>query len=848
MKTQSLNFRLLLAFLLTSFTATVMATNYYAAANLLVDGTGTKTSPLTLSSGISKLQNPGDTLFLRDGIYSLSGKISINKTGTSTNRICIMAYPGEKPILDFRKQPYGKEVTGSDNVGVSISSTSSYLHIKGIKIQYAGKNGMINNGNYNIIENCEFYANCDAGLQNKNGYGNLIKNCDSHDNFDYKTGDITAANFGGNADGFADKQYSTTSNGNTYEGCRSWHNSDDGWDFYQRVGTTTIKNSICYQMGPSYFDMTKNPRVTGIDSAWFNQFPKAVTNAKGGTDTIKIASYKNYGNGNGFKLGGDYTANDVTLTNCMAVANAVRGFDQNNNYGTMTVYNASSYLNGYNYGFANSNGGAVVIKNSLSLSSTNSNEFTIKSVTTANNSWNTTGVSCTAADFTSLDTTLILSARKSDGSLDSTAFMRLTSSSDLINAGVNVGLPYSGTAPDLGCYEYGTVNQYPGTITTPANATQSILLGDPINSIVYTWGGGATGLTATGLPDNVTYTIDSTAKTLTLTGTPNAIGSYNYTISTVGGTGNAVTVTAKITVSSTSAKRIAYVTTPNSAADSVILNKLQSNPDFNVHIINAATTSVDYSKDSLIIISPVPSSSALGLPAIESLNKPQLLLKPFLLKNTVWNWGTAINTALTADSIINKNHAIFSNLTFTGSNSNKLELFSQVNSNSSTAYAVTGISSWVGSPSVSILGLGTGASSSTQSIVEVPVGTNMNGTTTKQRFLMIGLSEYSTAYLTSMATQLIENACYYLMGMNIPTSSVCKVESSDIKLILQGSMLIVKSNTEIKSIRLINVSGIVFAKASGNTISVANLPTGAYIVQTTDNEGYVYTKKLIKRD
>ncbi|MDR3704899.1 MAG: T9SS type A sorting domain-containing protein [Paludibacteraceae bacterium] len=846
MKTQSLNFRLFLAFFFISLTPIVIATNYYASPS--GNGTGTYSSPFSLSSGISKLQNPGDTLFLLGGIYYQSAKISISKTGTSTSRICIMAYPGEKPILDFRAQPYGKEVTGSDNVGVSISATSNYLHIKGIKIQYAGKNGLINNGSYNIIENCEFYANCDAGLQHKTGYGNLIKNCDSHDNFDYKTGDITLANFGGNADGFADKQYTTTSNGNTYEGCRSWHNADDGWDFYQRVGTTTIKNSICYQMGPSYFDMTNNPRVTGIDSTWFKQFPKAVTNTKGGTDTIKIASYKNYGNGNGFKLGGDYTVNDVTLTNCIAVANAVRGFDQNNNYGTMTVYNASSYLNGYNYGFANSSGGAVVIKNSLSLSSINSNEFTIKSVTTSNNSWNTTGVSCTSADFASLDTTLILSARNSDGSLDSTAFMRLASTSNLINAGINVGLAYSGTAPDLGCYEYGTVNQYPATITTPANATQSVVLGYPINNIVYIWGGGATGLTVTGLPDGVTSAIDGTAKTITLTGTPNAIGSYNYTISSVGGTGNAATVTAKIVVSSASAKKIAYVTTPNSAADSVILNKLQSNPDFNIEIINATTTSVDYSKDSLIIISPVPGSSALGLPAIESLNKPQLLLKPFLLKNTVWNWGTAANTALTTDSIVNKSHVIFSNLTFTGSNSNELQLFSQINSNSSTAYAVTGISSWVGSPSVSILGLGTGTSSSTQSVVEVPVGTNMNGTTTKRRFLMIGVSEYSTAYLTNTATQLIENACYYLMGMDIPTTTVNKVENSDIKLIQQGSTLIVKSDAGIKSIQLISVSGIVLAKASGNAISVANLPTGAYIAQIVDNKGNVYTKKLIKRN
>jgi len=856
MKTQSLNFRLFLAFFLISLTPTVIATNYYAASNISVDGTGTKTNPLTLSSGISKLQNPGDTLFLRGGIYYLSAKVSISKIGSSTSRIGIMAYPGEKPILDFRAEPYGKEVTNSDNVGVSISATSNYLHIKGIKIQYAGKNGLINNGSFNIIENCEFYANCDAGLQHKNGYGNLIKNCDSHDNFDYKTGDITAANFGGNADGFADKQYTTTSNGNTYEGCRSWHNADDGWDFYQRIGTTTIKNCICYQMGPSYFDMTKNPRVSGIDSTWFKQFPKAVTNAKSGTDSIKIASYKNYGNGNGFKLGGDYTANDVTLTNCMAVANAVRGFDQNNNYGTMTVYNASSYLNGYNYGFANNNGGAVVIKNSLSLSSTNSNEFTIKSVTTANNSWNTTGVSCTSADFASLDTTLILSARKSDGSLDSTAFMRLVSTSDLINAGVNVGIAYSGTAPDLGCYEYGTVNQYPGTVTTPTNATQSIILGNSISSIAYTWGGGATGLTVTGLPDGVTPAVNETAQSITLTGTPKTIGTYKYIVSTVGGTGNAATVTGKIVVCSASAKKIAYVTTPNNAADSLILNKLQSDTDFNITIVDAATTSVDYSSYSLIVMSPVPSSTAAGYTALESVKKPKLLLKSFSLKDKAWNWGTPNNLALSTITVSNKTHAIFTGLKFTGTNSDELQLFSTVTTN-----GVTGISAWIGTPTLNTYATATGievgktTSITVNNIVEIPstsgsimgVGTTTPDTIT-QPFLMIGLSESSTANLTPTATKLIENSCYYLMGMDIPSSISTVENSSRIKLIQQGSTLIVKSNTGIKSIRLISVSGIVLARASGNTISVANLPTGAYIAQIVDNTGNVYTEKIIKKN
>ncbi len=40
--------------------------------------------------------------------------------------------------------------------------------------------------------------------------------------------------------------------------------------------------------------------------------------------------------------------------------------------------------------------------------------------------------------------------RQPDGSLPLLNFMRLAAGSDLIDAGTNIGLPFNGTAPDLG--------------------------------------------------------------------------------------------------------------------------------------------------------------------------------------------------------------------------------------------------------------------------------------------------------------------------------------------------------------------------------------------------------------
>ncbi len=808
------------------------AKNYYVSPTGTSSAEGTLSAPIDISTAIAK--SDWDTLFLRGGQYDLTTTLKPNKTGTATSRKAIFAYADEKPVLDFRGQAYGSR-------GVEFSG--AYLHVKGITICYSGKNGFYNTSNYSIFENCETYGNGDTGFQLKNCHGTLVKNCDSYNNFDYKLGNLTAADYGGNADGFADKQYTDTSDPNIYEYCRSWNNSDDGWDFFDKTGNTQIKNSICYKNGPLSYDMRNHPRYN-VDKSWFDQFPRNVVDTEGNTIYITLENYTNFGNGNGFKLGGNYSTHNVTVTNCLSSQNTVKGFDQNNNAGTMTLYNNSAYNNGTDYGFSNNSFGTLIIKNCVSLSSKSSNVLRSKSVTNVNNSWNTSGVICSADDFVSTDATQILTNRETDGSLSDITFMHLVAGSDLIDKGVIVGLPYSGAAPDLGCYEYGDDIHYPPTVSTPNNLNQNVTENTPIENIVFTWGGSATGLTISNLPYNLDYSIDNTAKTLTIYGTPITMGLYNYTVTTTGDENNPVSVSGSIAVSSANAKRIAYVTIPNDDRDAVILAKLNSNLEFKTTIIDATETGIDYSIYDLIVMSAVPNSSSAGLPALENVDKPRLLLKPFQLQASRWNWGTPANTNQTTMTITDKSHEIFANLLFTGTNNDELVLFSTVTTN-----AVTGITSWVGTPAISQLGIAKGVTPNNQSLIEVPVGTTMNGTLVNSRFLMIGLSEYSTANLTETATQLIENSCYYLMGIPIPTN-ICKpkAEQNTYKLSRQGSDLVVISGeNKINKITIISISGNVIKSAQNtNIISISDIPTGIYLVQLIDENNKGNVLKFIK--
>ena len=662
-------------------TASLMATNYYASP----DGAGngfSYASPTTWSNALGAIQ-PGDSLFLLNGTYTFNAKqtIGTGKSGTSSRYTFIGAFPGEQPVFDFSAQPYGSEVTGSNNVGISVSNGAVYIHIKGLTIRYAGKNGLINYGSYCLFENLNVYGCGDTGVQMKNGGNNTILNCDSHDNFDYKTMSGSSANFGGNADGFADKQF--TGAGNHYIGCRAWNNSDDGWDFYQRVSTsnTVIENCVCYRNGPAFYNMSDNPRVK-TDKSWFDsKVGTQMIDRYGQAITITLAQYPCQGNGNGFKMGGANTDHKILIHHCLAVANNARGFDQNNNGGTMWVYNNSAYANTVNYGFTTSCG-TNAIQNCISFQSKNNDAYKSQNVITIDhNTWNN-GLNCSSADFQSLDTTSILAPRQADGTLPTDAFMHLKEGSILVDAGVNVQLPYNGDAPDIGCYEYPGEEHKPGTI-----------------------------------PDTIP------------------------------------------SVQPEGTHAVAFVTIKGAPEDKPLLRHLRSNDSLWVVETDAMDPQIDYSTYEVIVLGSKPSSSSAGFTSLKGYNKPMVLLKPWLLKSGVWDWGTAINTADLSISVSDIAHHLFRGLTITNG---ELTLFSRSNTN-----AVTAISEWTSTDGFSRLASPVSQPTAT-SVADFPAGTNCNGTVLPQRMIMIGVSEYSTEYLTADGKQLIENAILYLLGIEMP--------------------------------------------------------------------------------
>jgi hypothetical protein len=379
----------------------------YVAPTGTAAGTGASfAAAYDMATAIAKAA-AGDTLLLQAGKYAIpyvegaKNTLVLAQRGAEDKRIRIVA-AGGRAEFDFS---FPEQAWVQDSFGFLVSG--SYWSLCGIDVTRAGYQGAYVTGQHNTFENCSFHDNRNTGLEiNKGGAYTTVVNSDSYRNYDPKK-------MGSMADGFGPKE--TQGPGNRFVGCRAWENSDDGYDAYNSDQTVIFEGCSAFR--------------NGVDVWHYGAFA---------------------GNGNGFKLGGLAKQANHRLTQCWSFANPVKGFDQNNNSGGLTLYNCTGFKNGTNFGLGGAlNAGQMHdLKNNVSFGATD----TISNAQQNNNTWNL-GITASEADFRSVDMTQGSAPRAADGSLPNVDFLRLADESKLIDKGVDVGLAFHGTAPDLGAFE-----------------------------------------------------------------------------------------------------------------------------------------------------------------------------------------------------------------------------------------------------------------------------------------------------------------------------------------------------------------------------------------------------------
>jgi uncharacterized repeat protein (TIGR02059 family) len=423
-----------------TFSVMASATSYYISPTGNDSNSGTATSPFFTLNKAWSLVKAGDIIYAKGGVYRYNTRQNlIGKSGTATDTIRIMASPGERPV--FTKS---SSFVTSGWPTTLIYVSADYIHIKGIEIAYFKQAtsaiwyGLAALGS----DHCKF----EQINSHHNGHGlvlrdesnhNLILNCDFHNNYD----PLTEGDAYGNADGL-EVGYMSGSCENTIRGCRIWNNSDDGIDLWSNNGNVVIDN--CW--------------------SWNNGF--------------REDGYTRGGDGGGFKFGATTTATGTefkrTVKNCVSAFNRTRGYNQNSAKVKHYLYNNISYKNPEGIVFATDNL-ANVFRNNIVFSSSNQNwtgnfSNSIKDHNSYDPTISPNGPSVSSADFVSLDSTGLSKARQSNGALPTLNFLKLAAGSDLIDAGINVGIPYNGAAPDLGPFEYGA-----STTTTPPPVVTQLL-------------------------------------------------------------------------------------------------------------------------------------------------------------------------------------------------------------------------------------------------------------------------------------------------------------------------------------------------------------------------------------
>jgi hypothetical protein len=404
------------------------ATIFYVSPTGSDSNNGAPSKPLATIMKAESLAASGDQIQLYGGTYNVASAIAAYEDGNAyavvnlinKSNLTIEAVPGAtRPVLNFSAvNPTGYRVAafwvtasnvtfqGFDVIGVKENITNSNNQSAGFA-NYGCSGCTWNQVNVHDADCVGIYFEGVAS-------SNLVYQCDC-----YNLAGINSYSYG-NADGFGCHP-SAGGTGNIFRQCRSWNNSDDGYDCLNAAEPVTFDTCWSYDNG------------------------------------------NNGGNGNGFKVGGwgsqpqDEIPNPLPahiVEHCLSANNAAHGFYANHQPGQAATWT-------YNTSYNNGNPDFDLLERtapnySSSADQTDANDIAgVKEVMhynigyagaavtgdynetgsiVSNNSW-TIGYTPSNADFQSVNASQMTEARQSNGSLPTITFMHLVSGDKMAGEG-----------------------------------------------------------------------------------------------------------------------------------------------------------------------------------------------------------------------------------------------------------------------------------------------------------------------------------------------------------------------------------------------------------------------------
>lgn len=364
---------------------------------------------------------PGDVICLRGGVYHPGGRTRFDRVGNDERHFVVASYPGELPIIDAENVPEGD--TNGGSTATWTFSDAAYWDIRGpIHLTNGRGAGVYIEDSQSLsFERVESSYNGKRAARGGHGFfvwGSatsdiLFLNCDGHHNANHlwRPDEDQQVNQYQHGDGwriFAGTEIRLV-------GCRAWHNLDDGFDFTQ--APDPIRLDRCWAA------------YSGIDDG-----AGSIT----GTPNLPMSKWE----GDGIKLGYDDDTGAHEATRCLSWNNHCHGWTVRG--GPYVIHSSAAYNNAETAYSGIGNDPSNQRQNSYGFGNANGDGAGAESYA---------GISVDESDFSSVDDAGMLGPRKPDGGLPETTFLRPAPGGGLVDAGVDLGLPYEGVAPDIGPFE-----------------------------------------------------------------------------------------------------------------------------------------------------------------------------------------------------------------------------------------------------------------------------------------------------------------------------------------------------------------------------------------------------------
>lgn len=370
--------------------------DYYVSPNGSDSDPGSIDKPFKTFAKANSVAAPGNLIYLRGGVYAESVKLT--KSGTSASPIRWQGFPGETAIIE------GPGRTTSLNTTLTING--SWLSLRDLTVRKSPRAGILIFGDEVHLSRILSHGHGRVGINFYQAKGGSLTDSVIFDNYDKYDSDGTLSH-GQDADGYA----ASGSTGVVVKRVISFNNADDGFDLWE-ASDCSIEDSYSFGNGVNRWG----------DSAF-------------------------EGNGNGFKMGGPGSKNNLGQRN-VAFDNVMRGFD-NNGAVSSNFFNNTSIKN--KVGFQSGSSTNTWINN-VGLDNVNERASNWSGVS-ENNTWDLS-ISVKATHFVSVTRPAPTGSEGLDAILAlfyKSDFALPAAGSPLVDAGKKItGVSYNGAAPDLG--------------------------------------------------------------------------------------------------------------------------------------------------------------------------------------------------------------------------------------------------------------------------------------------------------------------------------------------------------------------------------------------------------------